>query len=175
MSKLTISISSYCFQYVGNGSSESYISKFSWNFIKIFTEFGNTYKCFPKYSYHKFPRSFSSSSDMPNTQPPSPHLPVWPSITGPGLYGRRCQTCLKVVSAAYNAVCGDSKWRLFRSALPVGNRKKTLFVYWDTPWKWNFSKCSCAWECKSIYEPLCEYFFEISLNVFKNCPQLIFL
>ncbi len=26
-----------------------------------------------------------------------------------------------------------------------------------------------------IYEPVCEIFVEISLNFFKNCPQLIFL
>ncbi len=43
-------------------------------------------------------------------------------------------------------------------------KKKNQRVYQDTRWKWNFFEHSCAWECQSMYEPVCEIF----LNFFKT-------
>ncbi len=39
----------------------------------------------------------------------------------------------------------------------------------------HISEHSCARECKSIHETVCEIFFETSLNFIKICPRLIFL
>ncbi len=37
--------------------------------------------------------------------------------------------------------------------------------------KWNFFEHSCAWECQSIYEPVCEFFFWNFLKFFQKLPS----
>ncbi len=50
--------------------------------------------------------------------------------------------------------------------------KKKKCLYWNTQ-KWNFFEHSFVHENVQVYELVCEIFFEISLNFFKNCPRLI--